>query len=103
VIDIVLNGKEFTSIKLIRKVIYEFEKTVDCNMNKQNINNCCECKEGCFFGKNVYCSIDGHFHPMYDNLSCKSFIHRNNSGMMYEHNLNEKKEKVTKKGGKSTL
>lgn len=37
-------------------------------------NDCCECKEGCKFVENVYCSIDGCFHPLRDKCPCKSFI-----------------------------
>ena len=39
-------------------------------------NACCECKEGGVFGENVYCSIDGRFHPKRDDFSCKSFVRR---------------------------
>ena len=37
-------------------------------------NNCFECREGCVMGERVYCSIDGRFHPPYDNFPCKSFV-----------------------------
>ena len=36
--------------------------------------SCCNCREGFVMGKDVYCNIDGHFHPLYDNFECKSFI-----------------------------
>ena len=37
-------------------------------------NDCCNCMEGCVFGENVYCSLDGRFHQLHDNIICKSFI-----------------------------
>jgi len=37
-------------------------------------NTCRDCKEGCIFGENVYCNIDGRFHPLRDNFTCKWFI-----------------------------
>lgn len=37
-------------------------------------NACCNCKEGCILGENVYCSLDGRFHPLDDKLTCNRFI-----------------------------
>ena len=47
-----------------------------CNEGGDDLKNnaCCECKEGYVFGEDVYCSIDGRFHPLRDNLLCKSFV-----------------------------
>lgn len=47
-------------------------------------NACCECNEGCIFGKRVYCNIDGRFHPLYDNIARKSFISKVRLGMISE-------------------
>lgn len=41
-----------------------------------NNNDCCNCKEGCVLGENVYCSIDGRFHPFRERLVCRSFIRK---------------------------
>jgi len=39
-------------------------------------NSCCDCKEGCVLGDKVYCSLDGRFHSLRDDLVCKSFIRK---------------------------
>jgi hypothetical protein len=39
-------------------------------------NPCNACKDGLVMGGSVYCSVDGRFHPLNDNLTCKSFIQR---------------------------
>jgi len=36
--------------------------------------SCCNCREGFIMGKEVYCNLDGRFHPLYDNFECKSFV-----------------------------
>ena len=37
-------------------------------------NDCCECKEGCVFGKSIYCSKDGRFHQLHNKAACENFI-----------------------------
>ena len=39
-----------------------------------NVNSCCKCREGFIMGNEVYCNLDGQFHPLYDDFECKSFI-----------------------------
>jgi len=46
------------------------------DVNLKN-NDCCDCMEGYVLGENVYCSIDGRFHPLCGNLICKKFIPNN--------------------------
>jgi len=41
---------------------------------------CCNCREGCTLGENVYCSVDGRFHPSRDSLACENFIPKNRAG-----------------------
>ena len=41
---------------------------------EQKCNSCCNCREGFIMGKEVYCNLDGRFHPLYDNYECKSFV-----------------------------
>jgi len=54
------------------------ERKDKVNEQKEPITNmCCDCKEGCILGKNVYCSVDGRFHLLHDRLTCKSFIPKN--------------------------
>ena len=49
-------------------------KTQEKGIINLKSNDCCNCKEGCVLGKNVYCSLDGRFHPLRDNITCKKFI-----------------------------
>ena len=41
---------------------------------EQKSKSCCNCREGFLMGKEVYCNLDGRFHPLYDNYECKSFV-----------------------------
>jgi hypothetical protein len=53
--------------------------TRNCNVDENTkivSNNCCDCKEGGIFGDSVYCSIDGRFHPLRDDFTCKSFVQK---------------------------
>ena len=43
------------------------------DINQKN-NECCDCKEGCILGENIYCSIDGRFHPLRGKITCGKFI-----------------------------
>ena len=52
-------------------------------------NNCCDCDEGYVFGKNVYCNIDGKFHPLRDEFICKDFIQKDS-----DITTNDQKEKA---------
>ena len=45
-----------------------------------NVNSCCKCREGFIMGNEVYCNLDGQFHPLYDDFECKSFIPKNANG-----------------------
>jgi len=39
-----------------------------------NKNSCYKCRESFIMENQVYCNLDGHFHPLYDDFECKSFI-----------------------------
>ena len=43
-------------------------------------NNCSKCREGCVFGQDVYCNIDGHFRPLCDAIACVNFVSGKQSG-----------------------
>jgi len=47
---------------------------------------CSNCKEGFITGNSVYCSIDGRFHPLYDNYTCKRFIPKQKKQTVDSHN-----------------
>ena len=39
-------------------------------------NDCCDCEEGCLFGKVIYCNINGDFYPLHYDFKCDFFVRR---------------------------
>ena len=71
---------------LLWSIVVGIERVRSLDLKNQNIEQvekleteppqkaCFSCKEGTRFGKRVYCSMDGRFHPLQDKVHCKYFV-----------------------------